>query len=202
MVKAGGVFKRVLLCVQGGPKWAACQQGLKLGGKAGCRVGRNKGKLESMRTNSNLPVYPLLHPQPCGWLAGRSWQPSPPSHTGSWPRPHEVEGDQQEVRPRRPSYCPPATEGAGRSAATWGAALGALHWPCGNNGYCFPAIFKITHKFFLWPTLTQTHMVKGILGSQLQLWSIKSHHTTLHAASVFTDAFHFFLWYQYRIIYM
>lgn len=106
MVKAGGVFKRVLLCVQSGPKWAACQQGLKLGGKAGCRVGRNKGKLESMRTNSNLPVYPLLHPQPCGWLAGRSWQPSPPSHTGSWPRPHEVEGDQQEVRPRRPSCCP------------------------------------------------------------------------------------------------
>lgn len=52
------------------------------------------------------PAYPLLHPQPCGWLAGRSWQPLPPSHTRSWPRPHKVEGDRQEARQQRPSCCP------------------------------------------------------------------------------------------------
>lgn len=92
MAKAVGDLKRVLLCVWGGPKWASGQQGLTLGGKAGCQVGRNKGKLESTRTNSNLPVYPLFHPQPCGWLAGRSWQPLPPSYTGSWPRPHKIGG--------------------------------------------------------------------------------------------------------------
>lgn len=106
IVRAGEVFKRVLLCVQGGPKGSACQQDLKLGRKARCQMQMNKGKLESMRKNSSLPASPRLHTQPCEWHAGRRWQPSPPSHTYLCPKPQKSGRRSAEVRHLRPTSAP------------------------------------------------------------------------------------------------